>query len=144
MKMPNPMIKLMKNRLPIPLALAAALLFAACVGNGNVRVREGSEQIGSVPKGTLITTNEVRIVHVDEIERLATLRNGNAFPEGAFLQSVDGGEQTAILKALAKRPTGLRTAYILEGEPDINDTVIKVSVSEKQRLEKLYRDPESE
>jgi len=125
-------------------ALAAALLFSACGGPREVRVTEGTETIGAAPTGTLFSTKEASIVHVDVSGRLATLRNGNKFEAGDFLivKDNESGEQTGVLKALPKRPLGLRTADILEGQPDINDIVVKASDSEAARLAKIYRDPE--
>ncbi len=77
-------------------------------------------------------------------ERITTIRNGRQLPEGFLIATNTNGEQTAILKAREKRPIGLRTADILEGEPAINDTVAPASSSESQRLAKIYRDPESD
>jgi hypothetical protein len=87
----------------------------------------------------------VTIVHVDEFERLATLRNAKSFPAGTFLSTQDNqGNKTAILKARANRAVGLRTADILEGQPHINDIARPVSASESMRLGKIYRDPVEE
>ena len=130
---------------PTLLALAAALFLSACGGSSEVRVTEGSEQIGAAPTGTVFLTTDASVVHVDEITRIATFRNGNSFADGAFLIVKDrAGEQTGILKALPRRETGLRTADILEGEPDINNLVSNASASENARLAKIYRDPEEE
>jgi hypothetical protein len=129
----------------LPLALAAVLLLSACGGPRGVRVTEGSET-GSEPAGTLFAAREASIVHVDLSARLATLRNGNKFKVGTFLIVKDEqtGEQTGVLKALPKRVTGLRTADVLEGEPEINNAVFPASASESERLGKLYRDPEQD
>jgi hypothetical protein len=120
-------------------------LLAACGGNGQVRVREGSEQIGSAPTGSVFVTDQASIVHVDEIERLATMRNARKFAANTFLETRDrDGKKTAILKARDNRETGLRTADILEGNPRINDRATPVSLSEMERLQKIYRDPVEE
>ena len=120
-------------------------LLAGCGGNGQVRVREGSEQIGSAPTGSVFVTDQASIVHVDEIERLATMRNARKFAANTFLETRDrDGKKTAILKARDNRETGLRTADILEGNPRINDRATPVSLSEMERLQKIYRDPVEE
>lgn len=71
------------------------------------------------------------------------MRNGNIFKDGAFLIAKDStGKQTGILRARPKRPLGLRTADLLEGEVEINNIVTTASASESARLSKIYRDPE--
>ncbi len=116
-------------------------LLSAC-GTRGVRVTEGSEQIGAAPKGSLYLTDTATIVHVDEFERLATLRNARKFPAGSFLETRDSkGEPTAILKTRPNRETGLGIADILEGQPKINDHALPVSASESDRLSKIYRAP---
>lgn len=119
-------------------------MLSACGGRKGVRVTEGTETIGSAPAGTLFATQEASIVHVDLSGRVATVRNGGKFKTGAFLIVKDNvdGEQTGLLKARAKRPTGLRTADVLEGEPTINDLVTRASAAESERLSKIYREPE--
>ncbi|MEO0510280.1 MAG: hypothetical protein AAF065_10530 [Verrucomicrobiota bacterium] len=127
------------------LTLVTALFLSACGGNEQVRITEGSQQIGSSPTGTVYSTSEASIVHVDEITRIATFSNGNQFAESAFLVVNDqNGQQTGLLKAIPQRETGLRTADILEGEPGINDTVSLASEEESAKLSKIYRDPERE
>lgn len=109
-----------------------------------MRITEGTETIGSAPAGTLFATQQASIVHVDLSGRVVTMRNGNKFEAGAFLivKDDEDGKQTGVLKALPKRPTGLRTADVLEGEPKINDLVSKAGAAESERLSKIYREPE--
>lgn len=122
-----------------------ALLSACSGGSGEVRVREGSEQIGSAPTGSVYVTSQASVVHVDENERLATLRNARSYAPGSFLETKDrDGNKTAVLKTRANREIGLRTADIVEGEPRINDLASPVSSSEAARLQKIYRDPVEE
>ncbi len=126
-------------------SLVLLSLFAGCAGSGEVRVKEGTETIGSAPTGRVFVTSEATIVHVDEIERLATLRNARSFATGTFLQTTDReGNKNAILKTRENREVGLRTADILEGEPKINDRAAPVSASEAARLQKIYREPGEE
>ncbi len=131
----------------ITLAVSGLMLslHTGCGGNGQVRVNEGSEQIGTAPTGSVFVTDQASIVHVDEIERLATMRNARMFAANTFLETKDrNGKKTGILKARENRKTGLRTADILEGDPSINDRATPVSLSEMERLQKIYRDPVDE
>ena len=117
-------------------------LLSGCGGARGVRITEGKEQIGSAPTGSIFVTNTATIVHVDELARLATLRNARELDAGTFLETKDKqGQKTATLKTRSKRETGLRTADILEGTPSINNTAVPVSAAESARLEKIYRDP---
>jgi hypothetical protein len=132
----------MKSLTSIALSTLLLWLLSGCAGSGNVRVTEGSEQIGRAPTGSVYITNEAIIVHVDEIERLATLRNARNFEAGVFLQTTDReGNKNAILKTRENREVGLRTADILEGEPKINDHATPVTAAEATRLQKIYREP---
>lgn len=116
-----------------------------CGGSDQVRVKEGSEQIGNAPIGSVFATDLSKIVHVDENERLATLRNARSFTGKVFLETRDReGKKTAVIKTRENRETGLRTADILEGYPRINDIATPVSFSEMERLQKIYRDPVEE
>lgn len=119
-------------------------MLSACGGRKGVRITEGTENMGSAPAGTLFATQQASIVHVDRTGRLATLRKGGHFKDGAFLIVKDSGdgEQTGVLKALPSRAIGLRTADVLEGEPDINDVVFPASATEAAELGKIYRDAE--
>lgn len=137
----------MPFRTLITLAVSTLLisLITGCGGNGQVRVQEGSDQIGRASTGNVFTGNQATIVHVDTIERLATMRNGREFAANTFLETKDReGNMTAILKTRENRETGLRTADILEGYPRINDRAAPVSFSEMERLQKIYRDPVEE
>lgn len=120
-------------------------LLSGCGGGpSGIRVTEGDQQIGAAQTGTIITVNAATVVHVNEFERLATLRNARDFAEGTFLVTSNSqGTKTATLKARNHRE-GLRTADILEGLPDINDSAKPVSASESARLAKIYRDPVAE
>lgn len=116
----------------------ALLAFSGCSAGSEVRLTQGNEQIGTAPTGTIIQTNSARIVHVDVNERLATIRNGGAFDAGIFLQTSNNSGKTSLLKVEPKRPDALTTAYILEGEPFINDEAKPVSKQAQERLIKLY------
>lgn len=131
----------------LPLLAVSALLLsllAGCGGTG-IRVTEGDQQIGAAPTGSLFLTNAATIVHVDEFERLATLRNARNFAEYTFLETRDPeGNKSATLKTRANRNSGLRTADILEGMPKINDRATPVNPAESARLSEIYRDPVEE
>ncbi len=130
-----------KSLLLLALGALSLALVSGCGGQRGVRITEGSEQIGSAPTGSVFATTAATIVHINEFERLATLRNAREFAAGTFLETRDRkGNKTALLKARAKRESGLRTADILEGAPKINHSAVPVSASESARLEKIYRD----
>ncbi|MDQ8193559.1 hypothetical protein QEH59_03935 [Coraliomargarita sp. SDUM461004] len=123
------------------LVVIALALLSGCSNPSGVRVTEGDQQIGSARTGTVIAVNTATIVHVNEFERLATLRNARTLEDNTFLVTRDSaGNQTATLKTRPQRD-GLRTADILEGLPRINDRALPVSLSESERLRKIYRDP---
>ncbi|WPJ98018.1 hypothetical protein SH580_09920 [Coraliomargarita algicola] len=133
-----------KSLLLLALAAGSLSLLSGCGGHNGVRVTEGDQQIGTAQTGTVIAVDSATVVHVNEFERLATLRNAREFAEGTFLETRDRqGTKTATLKTRSHRE-GLRTADILEGLPDINDRAEPVSASESARLEKIYRDPVDE
>ena len=82
-----------------------------------------------------------RIVHIDLEERVATIRFGNEL-NSKFLVSRDAnGEQTAVLKGILKVNDSLKTAYILDGTPQINDEIFKASKQQNDSLSKIFRDP---
>lgn len=123
-------------------ALLAVLLSGCGGGPSGVRVTEGNDPVSAAPTGRAVQASDATIVHVNDRERLATIRNGSSFPPNAFLQTLDrGGNQTGFLKTRMQRPSGLRTADILEGEPSINNRAVPVDETERARLEKLYSDP---
>ena len=81
-----------------------------------------------------------RIVHIDLKERLATIRFGNEL-SNEFLVSRDAnGEQTGVLKGIIKLNDSLKTAYILDGTPQINDKIFKASKQQNDSLRKIFRD----
>lgn len=81
-----------------------------------------------------------RIVHIDLEERVATIRFGNDL-SNEFLVSRDvNGEQTGVLKGILKVNDSLKTAYILDGTPQINDGIFKASKQQSDSLSKIFRD----
>ena len=81
-----------------------------------------------------------RIVHIDLEERVATIRFGNEL-SNEFLVSRDvNGEQTGVLKGILKVNSNLKTAYILDGAPQINDGIFKASKQQSDSLSKIFRD----
>lgn len=133
----------MKTLIPTFLALTATLLFTACAGSDTGFFDETDSAEATSAGGSTPVTAQASIVHANQTERIATIRRGYSFKDGAFLIVKDSqGQQTAVLKALPKRISGLRTAYVLEGEPFINNTVTLAGAAEAKRLAKIYRDPE--
>ena len=122
------------------LAVSLSLL-SGCGGSRSVRVVEGDQQIRSALTGSTYATDQATIVHVNEFDRLATLRNARSFPKSTFLETRDSeGNKSAILKTRGNRPAGLGTADVVEGLPKINDRASPVNATESVRLGKIYRD----
>jgi hypothetical protein len=135
----------MKTLQASTLLILAAILLSACGGSRENRITEGSEQIGASPVGTRFVASSASIVHVDKSERIVTLRRGRTIADGSFLQALDrSGEQTGLLKAQPLQPTGLRTAYILDGKPAVGHSVSEVSAAESRRLKQAYPEAEAE
>ena len=137
----------MRHKAPLSFALAAASLFllSGCAGPRGIRVIEGDQQIRSAPTGTIFASDHAIIVHVNEFDRLATLRNARSFAAYTFLETRDSeGNKSAILKTRENRPVGLGTADIVEGLPKINDRASPVKADESARLRKIYRDLDAE
>jgi len=131
-----------KTPLLLSAALGLILLLGGCAGSNGVRVTEGNQQIGSSPTGSVFATTEATVVHVDLSERLVTLRNGRVFPAITYLETRGNeGTKTGLLKTRSNRSTGLRTADILEGEPQINNRAAPVSPAESRRLADIYGEP---
>jgi hypothetical protein len=128
--------------LPSFALLAVSLsLLSGCGGSRSIRVIEGDQQIRSALTGSIYASDQATIVHVNNFDRLATLRNARSFPKSTFLETRDNeGNKSAILKTRENRPTGLGTADIVEGLPKINDRASPVDANESVRLGKIYRD----
>jgi hypothetical protein len=132
----------MRHNAPLSFALAAASLYllSGCGGPRGIRVIEGDQQIRSAPTGTTFASDHAIIVHVNEFDRLATLRNTRSFAAYTFLETRDSaGNKSAILKTRPP-PVGLGTADIVEGLPKINDRASPVKADESARLRKIYPD----
>ena len=134
-----------KSLLYFVLLAVSLSLLGGCSGSRSVRVIEGDEQIRSALTGSVYSTEQAIIVHVNEFDRLATLRNARIFPAFTFLETRDSeGNKSAILKTRGNRPAGLGTADIVEGLPKINDHATPVNAAESVRLGKIYRDLDEE
>ena len=127
------------------LAAVSLSIIGGCRSSQSVRVIKGDQQVRSALIGSVYTTEQAIIVHVNKLDRLATLRNARSFAAFTFLETRDSeGNKSAILKTRENRPTGLGTADIVEGLPKINDHATPVSDAENVRLRKIYRDLEAE
>ena len=134
-----------KSLLSFVLLAVSLSLLGGCSGSRSVRVIEGDQQIRSALTGSVYSTEQAIIVHVNEFDRLATLRNARIFPAFTFLETRDSeGNKSAILKTRGNRPAGLGTADIVEGLPKINDHATPVNAAESVRLRKIYRDLDEE
>lgn len=133
----------MKTETTHLLALLALLILTACGGGEGIRITQDNQPEGNMAADSEVAAGQASIVHVNSSSRLATMRNGNKFNSGDFLIVKNReGQQTGILKALNKRPLGLRIADILEGDPQINNTVVLASPGEATRLAQIYRESE--
>ena len=122
------------------ISVVPALFLGACGGGTGIRITESSQDGPSTPV-TAIARDEAYLVHIDEPERIATIRNGLDLPKGFVIAETNQGEQTAVLKMRPKTPRSrLRTADILEGNPEINNLVRKASKSRTRELRKTYRE----
>ncbi len=118
-----------------------SILFNGCSTTNHAELERSNpekSQIRQLAKG------EPHLIHVDHIERLATLRNGSKL-EG-FLITIDGAnKQTGVLKTLPLRSANsLRTADIIEGRPQINNRIRQANEEEIASLSKIYGDASSE
>ena len=130
-----------KSLLSFVLLAVSLSLLGGCSGSRSVRVIEGDQKIRSALTGSVYSTEQAIIVHVNEFDRLATLRNARIFPAFTFLETRDSeGNKSAILKTRGNRPAGLGTADIVEGLPKINDRATPVNAAESVRLGEIYRD----
>lgn len=125
----------------IPLAaIALSLLFVGC-GSSEVVFEKGEPGQTTTTGSAVISADTPILVHVDMVERVATLRNGNDFGSGYLIAMNAEGNKTAVLKTLPLRSSSaLRTADVLEGKPQINNTVRAATAAEASELSKVYRD----
>lgn len=132
----NAFLFFFQRLLPATLACAMSLLLAACAGNG-LKITEGN-QGDDAP--AMISPQEAYIVHVDRSNSIATIRVGDeAMEEGFYIARDRANDRTAVLKTTpGLSGSGLQTAEVLQGEPDINDTVKRPSSSEIDDLKAEY------
>lgn len=120
---------------------ALALILVGCAGPNGVRITEGQKR----ETAPIITDKEPMIVHIDLFERIATIRNGMDLGDQFLITADYAGVETAVLKA---RPSSLSetllTADILEGDPEINNTVKTADSTRDIELTKIYSNPDQE
>lgn len=120
-------------------ACAASLMLSGCGSTDTDFGGSGSR--GNTAADSSLINTAPHIVHVDLVERVATLRNGSDVKEGFLIALDTEGKQTSVLKTLPMRsPRSLRTADVLEGKPQINNTVRAATSAEINELAKIYRD----
>jgi len=130
----------LKSKSLVPLLVALTVGFCSCTtGTDTVRVTHSKNSQYSVTSAQVRTAeSKATIVHINETDRLATIRNGNDLPADFLITKNQDENPTGILKARSPRKFGLRTADIIEGRPAINDTITPADVTENTRLEKMY------
>ena len=119
-----------------------SLLSIVCfITNGCTSV---SKNIPSTPDSdvSLIKNYEKtsRIVHIDLEDRVATIRFGDDLTNKFLFSRDTNGEQTGILKGIPRDNGSLKTAYIIDGNPQINDEIFKASKQQNDSLRKIFRD----
>ncbi|MFT4902079.1 MAG: hypothetical protein ACI81V_001362 [Lentimonas sp.] len=121
-----------------------ALGISGCGGNG-IRITESKNNFASTTGGQPTSAiSAASLVHVNEQDRLVTIRNGRNLDAGFLIAKDGSGRQTGILKLRQPRAFGLRTADILQGNPAINNTIETVNAVESARLQQMYPSPDSE
>ena len=118
-----------------------SILFNGCSTTNHAELERSTPEKSQIRQ---LAEGEPHLIHVDHIERLATLRNGSEL-EG-FLITIDGADkQTGVLKTLPLRSANsLRTADIIEGRPQINNRIRQANKEEIASLSKIYGDASSE
>ena len=118
-----------------------SILFNGCSTTNHAELERSTPEKSQIRQ---LAEGEPHLIHVDHIERSATLRNGSEL-EG-FLITIDGADkQTGVLKTLPLRSANsLRTADIIEGRPQINNRIRQANKEEIASLSKIYGDASSE
>lgn len=130
----------LKSKSLVSLSVALTLGLCSCTtGTDTVRVTHSKDSQYSATSTQVRTAeSKATIVHINENDRLATIRNGNDLPADFLITKNQHGNPTGILKARSPRKFGLRTADIIEGRPAINNTITPADATESTRLEKMY------
>lgn len=126
------------------LPLFVGLLSVFLIGCGSDEVLFEKGKPGTLMGSTKLAPGEAHLVHIDTVERIATIRNGAAM-DGFLIVTNPTGNQSAILKALPLgEGSSLRSADILEGQPLISDRVRVATEAEASELAEIYRDADTE
>lgn len=129
-------------RKPILFFISSFCLLALSACSSYNKIPDGAEVELAAPRGPAY--KGPTIVHADMIERVATIRYGHELGEGFLMVTDLEGVQTALLKSLPLRPGSLRTADILEGEPQINERVEAATEEQNKSYQKIYPDAQEE
>ena len=96
-----------KALLSCALVAVSLSLLVGCGGPSSVRVIEGDQQIRSALTGSVYATDQAMIVHVNEFDRLATLRNARSYSASTFLETRDNkGNKSATSRPGETAPQG--------------------------------------
>ncbi len=131
---------------PLLIVITATSLFFGCASNSDSTEdfrsplnSEAKTKTANFSSGTPI------LVHVDDFERIVTVRNGLSLGGRFLVVKNRAGKETAVLKGRPHRGIGaLLTADVLEGSPKVGNAVFTASSSRSSELEKIYGDPIAE
>ena len=88
-----------------------------------------------------IQTNSI-ILHVDELQRIVTLKSDINLEKGYFISNNPlSGNETSVIKLLSSSHGNLYMGDILEGRPSINDFILKATKERSESLREIYNDP---
>jgi len=122
------------------LALVLLITLSACHSTGS---KIGSDILASSEisegKPTYNILEDTNIVHVDNTQRIVTLKSYDSIEDGYYVTlSPFSVDTTSTLKIYNATYGTIYIGDILDGRPKINDSVAKVSPSKSQELNIIY------
>ena len=110
------------NKLSYILLLALSISLSACYSSRTLSQNTESSSANNELKSQNLT--KISIMHVDLIEKIITLKSYTALEPG-FYNSIDpNGNLSATFKLSRSESSSLYEADILEGNPNISDSVV--------------------
>tara|TARA_X000000368_G_C22476595_1_gene470104 strand:- start:131 stop:538 length:408 start_codon:yes stop_codon:yes gene_type:complete len=122
------------------LALVLLITLSACHSTGS---KIGSDILASSEiseeKSTFKILEDTNIVHVDNTQRIVTLKSNDSIEDGYYITlSPFTADITSTLKIYNATYGTIYIGDILDGRPKINDSVAKVSPSRNKELNIIY------